>query len=276
MLRTQRSSESSPSRSSASRSSRAGAKWRGPLIVALAAGASCLVVWLSRSLASVGDRQFVAEGQVTRARRLTCEAAAQFDVEPAGHPARGLPMRIVIPNDGRLLSVRYGVRDAAPGFLWHDCSEPGLDCYPPGNSWFTEFRRTSGPDGQEFQATAWNGSRYSNRVFRILVIYSTTAGECTTVAPVTVRSGTSESLTASVPTAAHVEAVRVEIDGAVTGTGWQPCKWGTDCGPSGPLSLSPLMQTDDRGSASTAYSASVISQGAGRDRSVRMILTYIP
>jgi len=247
-----------------------GSRFTGPFVVLLAVIASCLVVALAQM---VGQAR--ANSQNIGAKELTCEATVQHEIGPSPQ-ARGLAMSVVMPNDGRFLSVRYGVREIGSEFGWQDCDKPGSDCYPPGNAWFSGFTRAKGPDGQEFGATAWNGSKYAQRVFRMTVAYSTAANMCTSITPVTIHPGGSEPLTGTAPLAAHLEGIRAEVKDNASGKGWQPCQWGTDCGVPGDFSLSPLKQSADQGGATTTYKALVTSKAIDRDRSARIILTYVP
>lgn len=249
-----------------------GGRFVGPSVILLAVIGSCVVVWLAQM---VGHAR-AHSSQDREAKALTCEAVAQYEIGPSAAQARGLAMSVAMPNDGRFLSVKYRVREIGPELDWHDCDTSGSDCYPPGNAWFSEFTRSNGPDGQEFGATAWNGSRYAQRLFRITVAYTTGANICTSITPVTVHPGGSEPLTGSAPLAAHVEGVRAEVKDDASGKGWHPCQWGADCGAAGDLSLSPVKQSADQGGTSMTYKALLTSKAIDRDRSARIILTYVP
>lgn len=165
----------------------------GPMVILLSIMASCAVVLLAQVVGADRGRVLPQSAQEQRANTLTCEATTQYDLGPASHPMRGRRMRIAIPMDATTLSVKYGVRELQDGFEWTDCDKPGADCYPPGNAWFSDFDRRRAPDGQEFSAMAWNGSRHSSRAFRILVVYGTSAGKCSSMTPSVVAQGTSES-----------------------------------------------------------------------------------
>jgi hypothetical protein len=276
MLQTEAGGDSSRGLTRAAKSSGVANWLAGPLVLALALGTGCLVVGFSSMVGAARTPRTSTEVQEIRAKTLTCEATAQFETGSAEHPIRGIPLRVVIPNDGHMLSVRYAVRDVASDAAWHDCAEPGSECYPPGNAWFSDFNRGAGPDGQEFGATAWNGSRQAHRIFRVIAVYGTTAGKCTSIMPAIVRAGGNVPITTSTPIGAHLEDVHAEVKIGAPGLEWQPCSWGTDCGRPDGVALSSLMRPTDQGSTPTTYSVVVTNRDTNHDRSVRMVLTYIP
>ncbi len=251
-------------------------RFAGPLVVLLSVVGSCAIVWVAHMVGAARANGLQQDTQERRANTLTCEATTQYDLGPASRPMRGRRMRIAIPIDATTLSVKYGVRELQDGFEWTDCDKPGADCYPPGNAWFSDFDSRRAQDGQEFSATAWNGSRHSSRAFRILVVYNTSAGKCSSMTPSVVAQGTSEQLSGSIPTSGQLVGARIEIKDDGPGLPWQSCEWGKDCRSLGEFSFPPVARQTAPGSAFNVYQAVVSNGRSDRARTARLVLDYVP